>query len=75
METITSVSALTKLVETQFSSDSYLFRGQSEDWPLTPKVGRGTLKDDFLAQEQNLLDEFRRRSRPHLVTPERNPWD
>jgi len=75
METITSVSILTKLVETQFNSGSYLFRGQSEDWPLKPKIGRGTLKDDFLAQEQNLLEEFRLRSRPHLVTPERNPWD
>lgn len=75
MEPITSVSILAELVETHFSSESYLFRGQAEDLPLVPKIGRGSLQADFLQQEQQILEEFRLRSRPHLDRMLHNDWE
>jgi hypothetical protein len=75
MRPITSVSQLAEIVEKDFSGELHLFRGQPEDKPLIPKIGRGTLKDQFLIEEQRLLNDFRIRSSPYLDAAERDQWD
>ena len=45
-----------------------IYRGQEEDWPLLPKIGRNTewSKEEILEKERNIFDEFKRLSYPHL---------
>src|SRR4029077_18713679 len=53
----------------------HLFRGQRQDKPLLPKIGRGTLKPDFLKLEQELLDDFKKRNTPYIESSRHDPWD
>lgn len=54
-----------------------IYRGQEEDWPLLPKIGRdGVLSDDILKKEEVIFDEFKRLSYPHLDSNLKyNDWD
>jgi FRG domain len=71
---IDSVSTLVQFVE-EVGGRYHIFRGQQQDHPLLPKIARGALKGDFLAQEQRLLREFKIRSTPYVDTAKRDDWD
>jgi FRG domain len=43
-----------------------IYRGQSEDKPLIPKLGRIDLKDELLESEKNMLGIFKEQSIPFL---------
>jgi hypothetical protein len=65
----TSVSEFVGVIDDLLpNSDDLLFRGQSQDWPLLPKIARITLRSgmDLLATERSLLEEFKLQA-PSLV--------
>ena len=53
-----------------------LFRGQEEDWPLLPKIGRNISSDSILENEKKIFEEFQRLSHPYLNSNmNSNDWD
>ena len=52
-----------------------LFRGQSADWPLLPKLARLKTNEDMLDVERAMLNEFARRSRPFTKSGLYDRWD
>lgn len=75
-EDIESVSKLVEFAESNCAFGLHtLFRGQPEDRPLLPKIGRGTCKPELLSQEQRLFAEFKKRSAAYLDTANRDDWD
>jgi hypothetical protein len=54
----------------RYINDEYeyltIYRGQSEDKPLIPKLGRIDLKSELLESERNMLDIFKEQSIPFL---------
>jgi hypothetical protein len=52
-----------------------LFRGQSVDRPLLPKLARLDLREPILAAEQKMMSEFKRRVIPLLSARRRSKWD
>src|SRR3954466_9185868 len=53
-----------------------IFRGQSGDYPLIPKICRLKAKEDLLQAEKQLLEEFKR-SNPLLIQSQwvMDDWD
>src|ERR1700686_3047090 len=75
-EPIETVSSLVKFSESNCAVGLHtLFRGQPQDDPLLPKIGRGSCKPGLLDQEQRLFAEFRRRSAAYLDATNRDDWD
>ncbi|MFZ1517275.1 MAG: FRG domain-containing protein [Ignavibacteriaceae bacterium] len=67
---------LDRLKELENLSEYALFRGQEQDWPLLPKIGRINLKNsDFESAEKEMLNDFKRLSRPYLPRPVLNNWE
>ncbi|HEY1023927.1 MAG TPA: FRG domain-containing protein [Sphingobacteriaceae bacterium] len=58
------------------NTEDFLFRGQSVDHPLIPKIARLKPKDDLLTTERSLLHEFKRSNPLLLDTYARyDDWD
>lgn len=55
--------------------DDILFRGQSVDEPLIPKIARLDLKESTLDSEKKMMEEFKRRSVPLLNSQPKSNWD
>jgi hypothetical protein len=75
---ITSVEQLLRAInKIPYLRDYALFRGQSEDLPLVPKIGRIQLKhnDDYTLSENEMLNDFKRLSRPYLTRIPTNNWE
>jgi hypothetical protein len=73
---IKSLSDLMKFAdEASLHEDEWLFRGQREDLPLLPKLARGDVKLPILNVEQQMLSEFKIRSRPYLEIQPESDWD
>ena len=68
---INSVSELLQYVERNCTAGegSYLFRGQPEDKPLLPMLGRDSLGWKIPELEKDIINEFKRRSPPFLPDP------
>jgi len=58
------------------NNEDFLFRGQTVDYPLIPKLCRLTAKGDLLETEKLLLQEFKR-TNPLLIEGQRpmDDWD
>jgi len=56
--------------------EDFLFRGQTADYPLLPKLGRLKAKGDLKMIERQMLDEFKR-TNPLLIESQRpmDDWD
>jgi hypothetical protein len=75
-EPIETVSSLVKFSESTCAVGLHtLFRGQPQDDPLQPKIGRGSCKPGLPEQEQRLFADFRRRSAAYLNSTNRDVWD
>jgi hypothetical protein len=78
-ETIRSVTDLLSFVQDCCTYDDVLFRGQSGDYPLLPKVARIELRrraaERIIDVERCLLDEFKRRAFPWLEHRPEHDWD
>lgn len=71
---IVRVSQLTHFVEEHCKGRWLVYRGQSEDKELVPRIGRSVC-EALLAREQESLTEFKRRSRPFLELVPEDLWD
>lgn len=76
----TSVNDLQKYI--QFldhygDTDDVLFRGQREDKPLVPKLGRLIPRDGvrLTVTERRMIDSFKRQALPFLVQQPQTEWD
>jgi len=79
---VSDVNEYLKYVEGLGHAGTILFRGQRDDHPLLPKIGRKRVTlgstsstkstDD---KEKLIIDEFRKKSIPHLKTPVKNDWE
>ncbi|PQA58270.1 FRG domain-containing protein [Siphonobacter curvatus] len=80
LSTIEAYLTLIKQSKDEHSQQGYsidfLFRGQTFDHPLLPKICRLKAKGDILQVEQTLLQEFKR-TNPLLIEPHRpmDDWD
>ena len=74
---ITSISELLTFLESYDDQDLILFRGQSADWPLRPKIARDSSvpREDIIKIENNVFHTFRRRALPHLLAVPETAWD
>lgn len=74
---ITSVDQLLRIIRRKSELSEYaLFRGQEYNWPLIPKIGRIKLKQtDFFQCEKDMLNDFKRLSRPYLNRIPANDWE
>lgn len=76
--TVKSVNDYLKFIEDSFVGVSdVLFRGQSQDWKLLPKVARLKLQSDMtrLETEERMLLDFKRQSAPYLSFVPSNDWE
>lgn len=72
-----SVRSVAQFVElsTWFSlDDKVIFRGQAENWPLIPFVGRNRVGSSVLWHEKGIFDEFVRQAVPYLNIDLGNDW-
>lgn len=76
--TIISLTDFVEKIERNCLDGTFLFRGQSQDKPLIPKIARiDKFKDslNMLEVEQKMLNEFKRKSIPMLDRTPQNDWD
>ena len=72
---IRSITEYVDFIRQKCKADDVLFRGQSVDKPLLPKIARLELKAPLRVAERKMMNEFKRRVLPLLdVQPESN-WD
>ncbi len=71
------VSLISEKINSDVSNTIFLYRGQeNSDWNLLPKIARETIPENFLTDEQNILNEFKRVGRPYIDTAIlSNSWD
>jgi hypothetical protein len=79
---ITSVSQFTEYVElakreaeNNGNSADLLFRGQSTDEPLIPRLGRMRPRGELVTIEKLIIEEFKRTSLPLTEFRPENDWD
>lgn len=69
------VPSITAFIEVAtYFNDNIVFRGQTEDWPLVPSVGRLTNQTSLISQEKAILEEFKREAIPYLNWRPDNDW-
>jgi hypothetical protein len=72
---IVSLSDYIDYVEKECQKDYILFRGQRADYPLAPKITRINCRGNLLQCELQMLEKFKRFSKPHLNRPPTNDWE
>jgi hypothetical protein len=75
VDRIESLSQYVAHVETHCGGETVLFRGQSGDWPLLPKIARLATPSGVLEAEQRMFAEFKRQALPHLEQLPDSDWD
>jgi hypothetical protein len=65
------------LLDREFAEENLLYRGQSADWPLLPKIARLTRRPGatVLEVESELLDQLRRQGVSLCETAPADGWD
>jgi hypothetical protein len=71
---ISSIEEYTNYLAQDNKPDTVLFRGQSEDWPLVPKIGRIVTSEPVLEAERAMLESFKLRSLPFLSRVPDSEW-
>lgn len=75
---ITSLSSYLNLLEElniKYPETEMLFRGQSQDFPLIPKLGRLNFKDSMKDTESKMVEEFKRTSLSLTEIRPEDHWD
>lgn len=72
---IESLYDYTKYIQRNSSNNLNLFRGQSQDKPLLPKIARLKLKCDFKITEKRMFKEFKLFSLAYLTIEPKDDWD
>jgi len=73
---VTSLSGLIEVATNLYNGDRVIFRGQTteREWPLVPSGGRNTDRSQFLQQEKEILEQFRRESIPYVDVVPATYW-
>lgn len=73
---VSSASEFIEIATWLYSSDRVLFRGQTKDdgWTLIPSIARDQDRSRALSREQEILEEFKRESIPHIDKPLDSDW-
>jgi hypothetical protein len=77
-EVVQSLAGFLQFVEQNCSEfDHVLFRGQTQDWSLLPKLARLRLRGELTVREAEakMLASLKMRSLPFLDSPPKNDWD
>jgi len=79
MPKVFEVTSLIEFIEVAmylYNGDRVIFRGQTteREWPLVPSVGRSTDHSQFLQQEKEILEQFRRESILHVAVVPATLW-
>jgi hypothetical protein len=72
---ITTISEFISFVEKNCTNDCILFRGQSQDYTLLPKIARLQHRGSILDCESEMIEQFKRYSKPHLKRIPTNDWE
>ena len=72
---IGTLSEYIALIEKICASDEWIFRGQSEDWPMLPKLPRLKVRHNVLADERNMIRELRRQVGEYVSSLPVNDWE
>jgi hypothetical protein len=73
---IRTLTEYVQIVTSLSGGRAALYRGQQRrSWPLIPKLGRLANTGLLPGTEQDILDEFKRRSVPWLESTPRDEWD
>lgn len=65
-EKIKTLTEFISFVEKNCKEEGILFRGQQQDWPLIPKIGRIKTKFHLRATENLILEDLDRLSKPYV---------
>ncbi len=81
-EDVDSIADFIELCESEKSKESskgnhvdFIFRGQSSDWPLLPKLARMKPRGEIFEVEKIMFKEFIRTSLPFLPNHINDDWD
>jgi FRG domain len=76
-EVISSVLELLQYVQEHCRAGKHLYRGQPFGKPLLPRIARYSMvtPQNVLEIEKRLIQQFTRRSRPHLELEPKSNWD
>lgn len=74
-KTIRSATAYVRHLQDHCDDDCTLFRGQPEDRPLIPKLGRLTLKEELPTAERRMFADFKRQALPLVQLRCDTDWD
>jgi FRG domain-containing protein len=74
---LSTLKEFTGYIEDNFDAQQeHLFRGQPFDVPLLPSIARGRSRyESLLVAEEDMLEEFRRRSVPYVSLAPATLWD
>jgi hypothetical protein len=77
LKTVGHLQDYVRFLERFGDADDVLFRGQREEKPLIPKLGRLMPRDGvpILAAERRMIDSFKRQALPFLVQQPQTEWD
>ncbi len=76
-KTVSQLKDYIRFLERYGDADDVLFRGQREEKPLIPKLGRLMPRDgvSILVAERRMIDSFKRQALPFLVQQPQTEWD
>jgi FRG domain-containing protein len=63
------------IIETKCDTETCLFRGQSQLWPLLPKIARIDPRTNVLSDEKSMFTEFKRQLIEFTSNVPDNDWD
>jgi hypothetical protein len=72
---VDSVSSLLQVLNNHPVTGLAIYRGQSSDWPLLPKVCRNVNSDGILEPEKRILATFRRQAVAHMPYAQMTTWE
>jgi hypothetical protein len=72
---VKSINDFTRYLARDNTPDTVLFRGQAEDWPLVPKIGRLAVDRPVVKAERAILETFQQQSLPFLERVPASPWE
>ena len=72
-----TITEFIQIIEEECLSEYILFRGQSEEWDLLPRIARINPRNglSILKAEIDMIEDFKRLSRPFLKTVPSNMWE
>jgi hypothetical protein len=72
---VKSINDFTRYLAADNTPDTVLFRGQPEDWPLVPKIGRLAVDRPVVEAETAILETFKQQSLPFLERVPASDWE